>query len=519
MIGANAHAAHTLQVTHDTSASKIASQLSLRLPRYEQLKTLSPETQRKVIESLQAFLIQADEDARKSGDQSAFNDLNTLKMIYELWIETAEAKTKARVSHGSRGSAEQQPYCINQGVVKPISDCDTKLGYKMHDFDTNEILSKIGPASQCPSGQKPCSPVFGFTSDGQMFCSSKNLTRDCAQQAKQPGTLSVVNVMAGCQAGSPGVAKVDCKALGEFLDQQISVVEGLCQKAPKRLACGILRDKVNEVVTEASEKKAASEKIGLDKVAEVVKATNDAAQMSPSAAPCPPEAVAAPSAPTPPQTNEPAQAKAPAPGDKIQCTQKNLTKNLEKPTLDALTDELMGGKPDEFICGALNLPNKSGIALNRIQGTVVVKATADAKPVTLDFVEAQIIGTISNALLEDPYKVPAKDLLSHYLPKEEMKDAGKITAESKDGKSKKEFPSKGWVTPDGTRIRYVPSVNFGTDSKPMVMVAIQPGGKGKEHITGVEVSLPEAAEAAAQGAAPAASAASKDARAPASQPK
>ncbi|MFL5815464.1 MAG: hypothetical protein ACJ763_17950 [Bdellovibrionia bacterium] len=468
---------------HDST--QLASLLSFKFPRYEQLKMLPPEAQKTVIEGIQAFLIQADLEARKGGQESALNDLNTLKRFYELWIETAEAKPRSRSSSKSslKSSGVQQPYCINQGVVKPISECDTSLGYKMHDFDTNKVLSKLGPASQCPPGQMPCSPFFGFTSEGQMFCSSKNLTRDCAEQSKQPGTVSIVNVMMSCQAGSAGVAKVDCKALGEFFDQQMEVVEKLCQKAPKRFACGILKDQIRDVMNEGSEKKSAAKEVGLDKVAEVVRATNEAAQMDAGSAPCPTQEKAkAKSAPAPAAKPKEAQAA---------CTQKSSAKNFEKPTLDALIAELMGEHADDFVCGELTLPNKSKIGLNRMKGEMTVQATPDSTPVTLDFVEAQLLGNISAALLDPPQKVPPKDLLAHYLPKEIMKDPGKIVLESKDGKQKKEFPSKGWITANGTRIRYIPGVDFGDEKKHIVMMSVQLPGSAKEMRIGIPLSLPE----------------------------
>jgi hypothetical protein len=461
-----------------------ASPLSLKLPRYEQWKNLSPEAQREVIEGVQEFLIQAEQEARKSGDESALNGLKTLKTLYDLWFESAEAKPRSRRS--SHTSHEQQPYCINQGVVKPISECDTSLGYKMHDFDTNAVLSKLGPASQCPSGQMPCSPFFGFTSDGQMFCSSKNLTRDCAQQSKQPGTLSLVHVMMSCQTGSPGVAKVNCKALAEFFDQQMGVVEKLCQKAPKRYACGVLKDQMRKVLAEASEKKPASDKADLDKIPDKFHATHEAAQMNASTAPCPT------AAPQPSPVEKPAaQPQARSKDSEIACTQRTLAKSPDQPTLEALMKALMGDKPDDFVCGDLTLPNRIKIGSDRSKGSLTIQAAPDSKPVALDVVEAQVLGAISEALLDPPFKVPAKDLLSRYLPKETLQEPGKIQLDPKSGKEKREFPSKGWVTADGTRIRYIPNVDFGQGKKHVILAAIQPADGGKEKIVGVPVSLPD----------------------------
>jgi hypothetical protein len=489
-----------------SKSDKIVSLMSLKLPRYEQWKQLPPEAQRRVIQNIQEFLVQIDTEVRGGTDESALNDVRVLERLFDLWLETAEAKPR------THSRAEQQPFCINQGVVRPLSDCKTELGSKMHDFDTNEVLSKLGPASNCPSGLMPCSPFFGFNPDGQMFCSSKNLTRDCAQQSKQPGTLSLANVMLSCEQGSPGAAKVDCTALGKFYDEQIKAVESLCKKSPKRFACGILKDQMRNVRTDVSKTKEAAEKVGLDKIADAVKATNEAAQMSVSSAPCQTDETAKAkkaSAPASPAVAQPA-----ASPQKSSCTQKVLSKMPEKPTFEVFRDELMGQKPDEFICGELTLPNQAKLAIDLNKGIFAVQASPQSKPIALNLVEAQVFDTISAGLLEDPFKVPAKDLFSRYFPKEALKDSGKITLESQDGKEKRDFPTKGWVTPDGTRIRYIPSLNFGSEEKPKVIASIQIPG-GEEQKISVDVILPESQKEKPAGP----PARSKEARAAAPQRK
>ncbi len=462
----------------------ISSYFPLKMPRYEQWKKLPPEAQRKVIQDIQSFLLQADAMARGETTAENSEQAKILERLFDLWLETAQAKPR-----GSSGP--QQPYCINQGVVKPIAQCDTSLGYRMHDFDTNEVLSKLGPASTCPDGEKPCSPFFGFTAEGQMFCSSKNLTRDCAQKSAQPGTLSLVNVMMGCEAGSPGAAKVDCKSLKEFFDQQMTAVEQLCQNAPRRYACGILKEQMQAVKTEYAEKKSALATTGTGNLAEAVAIANkaaeatEAAKMDTSQAPCPPET---------------ASAAAPSPVNS-KCTKKSISKSANQPTLDALIAEAGESIEEEkTVCGEFLLPNQGKFSVDLRKNSLILQADGNSKPVTLLDWDIAVLSEVSKMLSSPTLKLSSKDLLSSYLPKEELKDAGKIAIETEAGKKKEEFPSKGWVTPNGTRIRYIPNVNFGKKDKPVVIAAVQPPGGGKEIIFPVGSSQEEDQEPQPKGA-------------------
>jgi hypothetical protein len=435
----------------------------LKLPRYEQWRKLSAPARAQMILDLQEFLLQEDALIRKDSSHEA----QVLKQWLNLWLEEAQAKPRKQ---------QQQSFCINQGVVKPLSQCDTSLGYKMHDFDTNEVLSKLGPASQCPEGEKPCSPAFGFSAEGQMFCSSKNLTRDCAKKSQAPGTIPLADVLMSCGAGSPGVPKVDCKALISFFDQQLEAVEQFCKKSPSRMACGILRQQVQSVMQDASQKKKALSETGLEKVADVVAATNEAAKMSESNPPCP----------TDPKPSSPASPQAPSDTHST-CVQATLSKNANKPTLDALLQVLAEKSGENANCGELSLPGEGKIAFNRSKQLVVVQASHGAKPVALNMTDLDVLNAVSNMLLEPSFKVPAKDLLAHYLPKEELKEPGKISLEDKATKTKKEFPTKGWLSANGTRIRYVPDGAFGDKNHPVLVAAILLPGSSKETLFGIPI--------------------------------
>jgi hypothetical protein len=92
------------------------------MPRYEQWRRLSPEAQEEFIEDVQVFLLRMDETAHSENTAQNDHQAQVIQRLFDLWVETAQAKPRTR-SH-----ATQQPYCINQGVVKPLSQCNTSLG-------------------------------------------------------------------------------------------------------------------------------------------------------------------------------------------------------------------------------------------------------------------------------------------------------------------------------------------------------------------------------------------------------
>lgn len=448
----------------------------LQMPRYEQWRKLSPQAREEFIEDVQAFLMRADAMAR-SGDTAKSSpkrshDAQIIQRLFDLWIETAEAQTKS--------SSQQQPYCINQGVVKPLSECNTKLGYKMHDFDTNEKLSALGGASQCQAPEKPCSPFFGFTAEGQMFCSSLNLTRDCAQKSAQPGTITLASTLAACEKGSPGTPKVDCGKLKAFFDEQMSAVDHLCKDAPKRFACGILKEQIQAVMAEKEGKApAASQAPASDagsnaasdadenKVPGLADHIKDAVKMEANKGPCPPEQAAkattlGSSAPAATQSDS-----------KVQCAYKPFPTKMPAPVFNALIGGVSEGATKDAVCGEMDLPNHGSFKFNFANQASQIRASAIAAPVTLDQSGAIALSFASNILLNSG-KVPANKLLDAYLPKEVIKDAGKITVSAKDSKETKDYSATGLVSTDGTQIHYALTDND------VLLLTIKRAGDSKE---------------------------------------
>lgn len=514
-IGSSAFAAHRLPSGTDFFSP-------LKMPRYEQWRKLSPKAREKFIQDVQAFLLRADAIARSEKTASNSREAEIIQRLFDIWIETAEAQTKSKAK-SKHAAAPQQPYCINQGVVKPLSECDTKLGYKMHDFDTNEKLSPLGDASKCQAPEKPCSPFFGFTTEGQMFCSSLNLTRDCKQKSEQEGTISLASTLATCEKGSPGTPKVDCGKLKTFFTDQLKAVGDLCQDAPKRFACGILKDQIQGVMSELKgEGPVASETAAPDAnaapstasdadengVPALASSIKDAAKMDNSAAPCPTEQGAKPST-APASAQAPAtEAKADAQnGDNSACVKKAYPQKIAAPALIMLVKSMVEGADDGFTCGEMALPNQGKLKVDMVKSTIQLQASANSAPVTLSGDAVDALSTASAALLGPPFNVAPANLLNAYLPKEELKDPGKIVYSAKDVKPTQEFPSSGWISQDGTRIRYAIAGN-----KAALLLAIKRPGDTKEALlVFAGKNNPERAPAQPAGA--------KDSRAASSQPK
>jgi hypothetical protein len=461
----------------------------LKMPRYEQWRKLSPKAREEFIQDVQAFLLRADAMARSGNKAQGSREAQLIQRLFDIWIQTAEAKTRANSK--ARAHQQQQPYCINQGVVKPLSECDTKLGYKMHNFDTNEKLSALGDASQCQAPEKPCSPFFGFTAEGQMFCSSLNLTRDCAQKSAQPGTITLASTLSACEKGSPGTAKVDCGKLKTFFDEQMSAVDQLCKDAPKRFACGILKDQIQAVMAEKdgastqapqaaaadADSRAASDG-DEGEVPNLAEYVNDSVKMEGAKAPCPPEQIAKPE--TTPATS-PASAAAAAQSSTNQaetkCVNKPYPQKVNLPVLDALMAAMAAGADKDFLCGQMDLPNQGKMKLDLSKGEVQFKASKSAAPVTVDEEGFKVLLVASNVLANGPFKVSANALLNSYIPKESLKDAGVILFQQPNSQAPKDYPATGWTSADGTRIRY--SLD---ETEKQLLLAIKRPNEPKEYL-------------------------------------
>lgn len=450
-MGTHAFAQSPLQSPWDFNSS-------LKLPRYEQWRKLSPDARAKFIESVQAFLLRADAMARSSNTVQNAREAQLIQRLFDLWIETAEAQTKSKSK--SKRSVQQQPYCINQGVVKPLSQCDTSLGYKMHDFDTNEILSGLGDASKCPEGEKPCSPFFGFTPEGQMFCSSLNLTRDCAQKSAQAGTITLANTLAACEKGSPGSAKVDCDKLKAFFDQQMDAVEKLCKDAPKRFACGILKEQISFVSNEKSEKDSAISAVGAEKAAEIPAQVNKLVQMIDQTAPCPPETAVPVATQASPSPKAAAQ-----PDSKTKCVSEKFEVGEQPPVFGALYTKLLRGLQKGFVCSQVEMPDKSRLTADREKNALFAQETPTSPPVLIDGLDVRILDLTSAFLLQAPFNISKKDLIPSYFPKQVVVYPEKIA----------ELPTRSWISTNGSRYRYALD-----DRNSRVLLGIHPAGAEKE---------------------------------------
>jgi hypothetical protein len=141
----------------------------LHLPRYNELIRLPRKAQISYMKAFQAALLELDTEAKEGETQ------DTASRILDFWLSNACA------------DEDTADFCINLGVVRPIgANCDKAQGAKRHNFDTKEDLADLGDgvADQCKGTQKPCSPVFGFSGSGDLYCVSGNHTSSCAQLAK-----------------------------------------------------------------------------------------------------------------------------------------------------------------------------------------------------------------------------------------------------------------------------------------------------------------------------------------------
>lgn len=441
----------------------------LIMPRYAELLAMSPDARARVLLHWQEFLIALDDEARGNSDRHA------LQWLFDLWMSTAEA-----------GRRVTQPYCINQGVVKPIAECNTSLGYRMHNFDTNEKLSKLGPASQCPAGEKPCSPFFGFTAEGQMFCSSKNLTRDCDAKAKAaPDRIPLATVFLSCAGGSPGNAKVDCKALMEFVNEQASAAESLCQNAPERFACSILKRWIlGEKQNISAARSAAPDRgdpAGVPAAAD--QANREVAQIGPKPD-CPDQVVG------PRPAADGTSSAATDPVIPPNCVKKPAPTSMLEATFDKLFGKIEGDhKPNS--CNQIELPEQRRIALTYTnQGpSLIVQGGAGSKPIELDLGGVIFLNIISNSFAKSNPSSDINTLLANYFPKDAISDPSKIMVSLDDKSPKKPVDAMGgWISATGTKFRYATEA---VGQKKYLYISMQKPGQAEPMVAAQEISASE----------------------------
>lgn len=442
----------------------VGTKKTVRLPKYAELMQLPAKVRTSYLRAFQAALIELDSEARQAqGENSA--------SLLEVLLNEALADSGV-------------DFCINLGVVKPLDQCDQSKGIGMHSFDTRPIVSVIGDAANnCQEGTKPCSPAFGFDASGNLLCSSANLTRDCDRLSHSPDNLPLADVLTTCNLGNPGKAKVGCSALEKFYDDQVTLVENHCQKSRPTFACGILRQQMALVGQEfdANKKSISSPEAG--QLANLVQKANEAVGTSSSSS-----GETVPCQPTQPSVAH----KSVTPAAQAVCQQLALDTN-KNPDFESIAGSIgaalkaTGKSP----CVDISLPDQSVFTVDKRAGgedpKIVIsfpKANPAASPVELNENDLTIIDAISKGFQQAPYKRSGAQLLAAYLPKKLLPKNDSLILPGKNG-AVKSYPSRGWTTADGTRIRYIPST-FQVDGKVLIAVGITLPN-GQEKVVGVPV--------------------------------
>jgi hypothetical protein len=436
------------------------------LPRYDELVGLRRESIVKYLEAFQNLLLELDRQAGKKGRDEA------MSWILEHLVLSATAE-------------ETGPqFCINLGVVQPIDRCGEDHGPRMHDFDTTPILSSLGAdAVHCKKGEKPCSPAFGFDADGGLYCVSTNLTRACKQESAGTGTIPLADVLITCALGSPGKPRISCDALKKFYDDQTQLVEALCKDSPDHKACGILRNQMKDVFNEIQEKNKALEQSPEGKQLENLVASVNQINQPPTAEPC--------------KGNIGANSPGASPAEATTCLKKDFPATIP-PTFDKIEDALVSGADaDKTRCIQLSLPDQSLLVLTH-QGKdvklVLVPRGAKGKsvsPISIGEEDAFMLEQVSNALMGSDFKTPPKDLLNSYLPAEIKADAGKMLVQSKENGKEIQLRTRGWVSANGTHVRYNPNQIFKSGDQHVLLAGVILPGEKQEHILGISTSVAE----------------------------
>jgi hypothetical protein len=494
----------------------------LHLPRYNELIRLPRKAQISYMKAFQAALLELDTEAKEGETQ------DTASRILDFWLSNACA------------DEDTADFCINLGVVRPIgANCDKAQGAKRHNFDTKEDLADLGDgvADQCKGTQKPCSPVFGFSGSGDLYCVSGNHTSSCAQLAKSDEkTLSFAAVLQACATkdDSTGTSnnptKADCKKLANFYDTQAKLVQDHCQNSPATKACGILKSQIASVQSDLDDLKAATN-VDVKAVIEGVDQANHAGDtLNGAKKDCPPENPAAPAQPTlnstvtaPELAGKPGTSTPPAPP--VPPTQQTKTGGnvpppattqlapaalaaadcapKDYPSSDALTfdkveDYLSGIIPKKSAssCSALALPNQSvlKVVIQDKKPTIAIQPQSingkNMAPINLDQTDFSVLEAASATLKGDSFKIPADKLLNAYLPVQVIKSPGAMIVTSTDGKMQKPLQAdRGWYATDGTRVRFASGVPLNGKTVTVVGITLPSDPKQTtppiEHFVGI----------------------------------
>jgi hypothetical protein len=519
-LSASAHASQNFFRTKKIHFAQSSD--TFQLPRYDRFVKLPRATQNRYMKAFQAALLELDKEARSTstGDSAS--------LLLKYWIANAEANSSSDfcINLG-----------VVRPVSDPVtSDCDPHQGAKMHDFDTSKDLAPLGDAAtHCKGGEKPCSPAFGLDGNGNFYCSLPNLTSHCADvSSKDTHNTPLAKVLSVCAAGhkvetSDGVEIVDCTKLKKFFDDQTKLVEDHCKASPATKACGILKAQLKEVADDLATTDKPADTDELDRQAVGMADTMTKTLSAPPAAgpDClsgttgakpntPPASVPAPGSPptlpatvaiptltssttttalapvathagstTSPTTTAPATTTTPPASTSAACPDTPLPPGTGA-TFDKIFETIhKPGDPAKATCLGIVLPNQSTLKVNvdkDSDGDINIQPAAVngklAASISLQAEDLGICMIVSNVMKKATPAITDTNLLAAYLPAQLIADtdAGKITLPTRPGNPPgKAYDTRGWLTTDGTRIRYIPDQYFGSDKEVLIGITLKGG--------------------------------------------
>jgi hypothetical protein len=212
---------------------------------YDDFISLSPVEQDKLVHAVQDILVVMDK-AGASSDEDAS----------AVWYENAVKWTADQVLCVALASDnDDADFCINLGVVKSVNPGETVdvdkcvPGPTMHDFDTSKVLTQapfdLGEtAKDCPAHEMPCSPFFGFSSNGDLLCTKSKRTAVCQSLAKK-APITIAQELSACAAsGAVKTSKTNCDGLKNFYNSQLKVVSDRCGDSYPPFACGLFKEQI-----------------------------------------------------------------------------------------------------------------------------------------------------------------------------------------------------------------------------------------------------------------------------------
>jgi hypothetical protein len=452
---------------------------SRHTPSIQELLHLSPQARTRYFDAVKGVLLEM--DAR------AHTEEETSNWIFEQLVCSAYA-----------GDDLNAPFCINLGMLKEVgtADGDCQAGPGMHNFDTNGVLSKynLNSAAACSSTKGrhpmiPCSPVFGFKSDGTLNCASTNTTATCDRLSKGEGEISLGDVLISCGTkGSADPVKADCKKLLKFTEDQIALARKYCGDTPDKKACGILRAQDIQFGAQLKDKREALSVGDVDKMNQYLDQIKESSKVAATVAPCTPTepakpVVAAPVPPPPPPAPVVSKPAAPSLAATVPAAAPASTSSAPcvgaviKPTADQSMTTILSAvastlheRNQDLGCMQVTLTDKSVLKVvidqKNISGSIQPfnQFGKQVDPIALD--QNEIVGMImlsEGAKSTDGLHLPLNQLFNSYIPSSPIAKDLKMTYQGVD------YPSVGWTTLNGSQVQYVPK-DVTVNGKAMALV-------------------------------------------------